>query len=267
MPGNHNSLLKYLTNINGIALVILLYFCSACQGGNGKDVGDKIMAVDSIRADSVHKLEGLWVNKVYADTLLLTRSPRTSQQVGGNTYLYFTDSAEPSVLVGLGFHEGTAWSIIRSSNKVMLYDSGERKNMGVVETISTEEFRLGSQDFIKLKHPNRDSYDYNIVEELLFAGNYRIQNGATVSLSPDGRASGWDTIRYYVPNVDYIGPGMDVDQVQLGSDKDKLTPYGFRFDKDTLFIYKLNCLTADSITHECYSVAFGDVAWKLVKKR
>ena len=214
-------------NINGLAYVILLYFCSACQG-------EKV---------------------------------RASQQVGGNTYLYFTDSAEPSVLVGLDFHEGTAWSIIRSSNKVMLYDSGERRNMGVVETISKEEFRLGSRDFIKLKHPNRDNYDYDIVEELLFAGNYRMQNGATVSLSSDGRASGWDTIRYYVPNVDYIGPGLDVDQVELGSNKDKLTPYGFRFDKDTLFIYKLNCLISDSLEHDCDSVVFGEVAWKLVKKQ
>jgi hypothetical protein len=267
MQRNHSSLLKYFMNIKGIASVILLYFCSACGGGDNKHVGDKIVAADSIRADTVHKLEGLWVNKVYADTLLLTHSPRTSQQVGGNTYLYFTDSAEPSVLVGLGFHEGTAWSIIRNSNKLMLYDSGERRNMGVVELISTEEFRLGRQDFIKLKHPNRDNYDYDIVEELLFAGNYQMQNGASVSLSSDGRASGWDTIRYYVPDVDYIGPGMDVDQVELGSNKTRLTPYGFRFDKDTLFIYKLNCLIPDSLEHDCDSVALGNVAWKLVKKQ
>jgi hypothetical protein len=267
MPVNQSSLLKYLINVYGVSSLILLYCCSACRGGNGKAAGDKIVAADSIRTDTVQRLKGLWVNKVYADTLLLTRSPRASQRVEGNTYLYFTDSTEPSVLVGLGFHEGTAWSVIRSSNKVMLYDSGEKRNMGVVATISPEEFRLGRQDFIKLKHPNRDNYDFDIVEELLFAGNYRMQNGASVSLSFDGRASGWDTIRYYVPNVDYIGPGMDVDQVELGSNKDKLTPYGFRFDMDTLFIYKLKCLIPDSLARDCDSVTLGEVAWKLVKKR
>jgi hypothetical protein len=212
-------------------------------------------------------MEGLWVNKAYSDTLVLTRSPRASQQVGGNTYLYFTDSLERSVLVGLGFHEGTAWSIIRSSDKIMLYDSGERRNMGMVEMISKEEFKLGDQDFIKLKYPNRANYDFDVVEELLFAGNYRLQNGATVSLSPDGQASGWDTIRYYVPNVDYIGPGLDVDQIELGSNRNKLTPYGFKFDKDTLFIYKLKYPLSDSLERYSDSVAFGEVAWKLVKKQ
>jgi hypothetical protein len=267
MPNDPGSLLRHRICIGGVAAVILLYCCTACGRANGKSSSDKIVAADSLQADTVQRLEGLWVNKVYADTLLLTHSPRASQEVGGNTYLYFTDSAEPSVLVGLGFHEGTTWSITRDSRKVMLYDSGERRNMGSIETISTEEFRLGSQDFIKLKHPNRDNYDYDIVEELLFAGNYRLQNGATVRLSADGLASGWDTIRYYVPDVDYIGPGMDVDQVELGSNKGKLTPYGFRFDMDTLFIYKLNCLIPDSLEHDCDSVAFGEVAWKLVKKQ
>lgn len=266
MPGNHSSLLKYLMNVSGVVAVILIYLCSACRGGNGRDVGGKIVEADSIWADTAHRLEGLWVNKAYADTLLLTHSPRASQEVGGNTYLYFADSAQPLVQVGLGFHEGTTWSIIRSPNKVMLYDSGEGRNMGVVETISPEEFRLGRQDFIKLRHPNRNNYDYDIVEELLFAGNYRMRNGTKVSLSSDGRVSGWDTIRYYVPNVDYIGPGLDVDQVELGSNKDNLTSYGFRFDKDTLFIYKLNCLVSDSLEHDCDSIAFGEVAWKLIKK-
>jgi hypothetical protein len=254
-------------NINRVACIVLLYFCSACRGGSGKDVGDKIVTADSIQADTAHRLEGLWVNKNYADTLLRTRSPRVSQRVDGYSFLYFSDSAQPSVLVGLGFHEGTTWSVIRRSNQVMLYDSGERRNMGVVETISTEELRLGHDTFIKLRHPSRDNYDFDIVEELLFAGDYRMQDGATVSLSPDGRASGWDTIRYYVPGVDYIGPGLNVDQVQLGSNKDNLTSYGFRFLKDTLFIYKLNCLIPDTLEHDCDSVTFGEVAWRLARKR
>ena len=82
----------------------------------------------------------------------------------------------------------------------MLYDSGERRNMGVVEKISAEQFRLGGQDFIKIKHPNPDDYDFDIVEELLFAGNYRMQNGSTVRLS-SGSKSGICTAKtYYIIN-------------------------------------------------------------------
>lgn len=252
---------------------VMVFGLSAGSGCGGRDASPaKDSGADNLRGaafsgDSVFSLRGLWVNKAYADTLLLTHSPRASQKVGGETCLYFTDSAEPSVMVPLGWHEGTAWSIMRDSAKVILYDSGVKRNMGVVERISPKEIRLGHEYFVKLEHSNQNSYDYNVVEDLLFAGDYQTESRSTVSLSPDGLANGWDTIRYFEPYVDYIGPGMDVDQIGLGANKDKLTSYGFKFDKDTLFIYKLKCLLGyDSTDNSCAVVDYGELRWKMIKK-
>lgn len=243
-----------------IPAVLLILFCAPGCGGHDKPAAE--------RSDTAVSLKGLWVNKAYVDTLLLTHSPQAAQNVGYPTCLYFFDTVEPSVFVELGFHEGTWWSVVRSHDTVMLCDSGAKRNLGKIETISPEELRFGQQRFIKLKHPNRDSYDDAIVEELLFAGSYTTKEGATIRFSPDGRIEGWeDTIRYFVPFADYEGPGLNVDQVELGANKDKLKQYAFKFDKDTLLIYTLKCLEGyDSTDNSCGVVDFGDLKWKLLKR-
>jgi len=145
----------------------------------------------------------------------------------------------------------------------MLGDSGE------IVTISRAEIRIAHQYFMKFQHPDPTKYDYNIVEEFLFAGNYRLENGAKVSFSGDGRVYGLDSVKYFTPTVDYIGPGLDVDQLWMGVSPDvyKSTKYAFKFINDTLFICKLNCLEGyDSTDNSCGEVDFGQLKWKLIKK-
>ncbi len=123
---------------------------------------------------------------------------------------------------------------------------------------------------MKFKHPDSRRYDYNIVEASLFSGNYQLENGGKVGFSGDGRVHGLDSIRYFTPNVDYIGLGQDVDQLWLGVDSDvyKSPKYAFKFIKDTLLIYKLSCLEGyDSTDNSCGLVDFGQLKWKLIRKK
>jgi hypothetical protein len=213
-------------------------------------------------------VQGIWVNKKYADTLLLTHSPKAAQNVSIETCLSFPDSIGEAVHVALGWHEGTDYKVIQGPQMDSLYDPNGKQNLGAIETISPEEIRIGPQYFIRLKHPNPKRYDYNVIEDLLFAGGYLAKDGSAVRFAENGRVSGLaDTIRFYEPYGDYEGPGLDVDGIGLGSDSERLTTYGFKFDKDTLLLYKLDCaLGYDSTDHSCGVVDFGEVKWKLIKK-
>jgi hypothetical protein len=145
-------------------------------------------------------------------------------------------------------------------------DSAKTRKMGLVETVSPEKIRVGQEYFIKLKHADSNQYDFGVVEELLFAGSYRTREGTTVRFTPEGRVLGLDTVNYYIPFSDYIGPGLDVDEIEMGSDPKNPTTFGFRFQNDTLSIYKLNCLEGyDSTDHSCVVVDFGELKWKLLK--
>lgn len=209
-------------------------------------------------------MTGVWVNKAYLDKLLATGSPRTAINAVSEPCIEFRSDTDKYAHIALNFHEGEDEHILRKGGIYMLGDSGE------IVALSPEEIRIAHQYFVKFKHPDPRKYDYNIVEELLFAGDYQLENGGKVNFSGDGRVYGLDSIKYFTPNVDYIGPGLDVDQLWLGVDSDlyKSPKYAFKFIKDTLLLYKLNCLEGyDSTDNSCGVVDFGPLKWKLIKKK
>jgi hypothetical protein len=138
----------------------------------------------SANTDTLSPFQGLWVNKAYADTLVLTRSPRTSQEAGGGlTCLDFPASIREEVHVVWGWHEGGEFRIIHGRTKDSLYDPGGPRTLGAIELISPGKMKLGNQYFVRMTHPDPNKNDYAVIEQLLFAGEYRSESGAVVSLS------------------------------------------------------------------------------------
>jgi hypothetical protein len=105
-----------------------------------------------------------------------------------------------------------------------------------------------------------------ILEEVLFRGHYQGDNGLHVEFTGNGEVSGLGNFKTYSAYVDYADQAMQVDQIGLGSSKDSEKNYGFRFNHDTLRIYKLKCLEFDSINNVCAVLDFGDLEYKLIKK-
>ena len=60
---------------------------------------------------------------------------------------------------------------------------------------------------------------------------------------------------------------MQVDQIGFGQNKNELEYFGFKFNKDTLALFKLNCLTFDSAFNSCVDVKLGQQTHKLWKKK
>lgn len=248
-----------------LPMLSLVCFNVSCNGYSGSSArrsgGDSLIKTNH---DTPISLTGVWVNKAYLETLLATGSPRTAIKAAMEPCIAFRSDTDKYAHIAFNFHEGEDEQLFRKGGKYTLGDSGE------IVTLARDEIRIAHQYFVKFNHPDPRKYDYNIVEELLFAGNYQLENGAKVSFSGDGRVYGLDSMRYFTPNVDYIGPGLDVDQLWLGVDSDvyKSPKYAFKFINDTLLIYNLNCLEGyDSIDKSCGVVDFGQMKWKLIRKK
>lgn len=70
-------------------------------------------------------------------------------------------------------------------------------------------------------------------------------------LQSHGHIKDLDTATYYQPHTDYREEqDLGVDRISMGRSQDNVHVYCFQFDKDTLFIYRIDCLQYDSIVHQ-----------------
>ena len=101
---------------------------------------------------------------------------------------------------------------------------------------------------------------------MIFKGTYRLGDRIVV-LKENGKVQGLDDYTNYVPNIDYIGSGMQVNQIKLENKRNEVEYLGFDFKNDTLNIYKLKCLTVDTLNDDCFEVEFGKLKYKLIKEK
>ena len=164
------------------------------------------------------------------------------------------------------FHEGgTEMNVTKDGNVFRLHMKAMTDSIQEIKLLPGGRLRVGNQDFVRVVHGDSSLYDWGVIEELLFEGKYRDTTGKTVSFEAGGRVTGLDTIAFYAPDPDYAGTREDIDLIQLGKTREKLHWYGFRFDKDSLILYRLNCPIMDSTGKECDSVYFTQQLRTLVR--
>jgi hypothetical protein len=258
---------------------ILFYaFASLCLGSCSSNDNANGTLLEKADTQTVSKYDfklshaplsfsGLWVNEKYVINIKKDKSPRSSQDISESCISIPDSTLEVTNMIS-GFHEGAAdLVVVKNGDRYELYDKGFADPARIIELISTDKIKIGDKTFIKLKHPNKKRNDLNILGELLFSGHYKLDNGKDVEFNLDGHISGLDSLNYYEPIIDYVGSGMDVDQIELGAREKQLQPFGFKFKSDSLFIYKLHCVEGyDSVTKECGVVEFGDLKYKLLRK-
>jgi hypothetical protein len=207
---------------------------------------------------------GAWVNEIYVDSIRKNRSPRRDQGIS-ESCINIPDSTLKTTSMISGFHEGGAeMMIVKDGNRYQFYDPEFKTPKDIIEPISPDRLRIGNQYFQKLKHPDMEKYEWGILDEILFGGKYQDQEGKEVVFGIDGHIKGLDTVSYYQPHADYTEEqDLGVDRISMGRSQEDVHVYGFQFDKDTLFIYRINCLQYDSIAHQCGLEKLGGLRWKL----
>jgi len=217
-------------------------------------------ATDFKTLDTIVPFPGFWVNEIYLKNIERTKSPRECQNVSESCIRIPARTLQATSMVS-NFHEGAAEMIVlKNRNKYQFYYRyGDTiRNLAYdIQIISNEKIKIGKNTFIKTNE--------KFLEDKLFSGEYLDSAGAKVQFLKDGHITGLGAFTTYAPVYDYLGPGMEVDLVDLGESPEKMTDFGFKFNKDTLLVYKLNCLIPDSTDNTCLKVDFGDLKYRLIK--
>jgi hypothetical protein len=210
--------------------------------------------------DTIVPFSGFWVNEVYVKNINKSKSPSKSQNLSESCITIRGRTLQSTSMVS-GFHEGAAeMTVLKNGNRFQFYykyDDTIKELAYDVQIISGDKIKIGNNIFVKTNE--------KFLEDILFSGVYLDSLGNKIQFLKDGRIIGLNDFRMYDPIYDYVGPGMDVDQIDLGQNLNKMTHYGFKFNQDTLLIYNLNCLVIDSTDNSCMQVDFGDIKYKLTK--
>jgi hypothetical protein len=210
--------------------------------------------------DTLVPFSGFWVNEVYLKNIERTKSPKECQNISESCIKIPARTLQVTSMVS-GFHEGAGDMIVlKNKNEFQFYykyDDTIRNLAYDIQIISNEKIKIGTNTFIKTNE--------KFLEDKLFSGEYLDSLGSKVQFLKDGHIIGLGSFTTYDPIYDYIGPGMEVDEIDLGQNPKNMTPFGFKFIQDTLLIYKLNCLAIDSTDNTCLEANLGDIKYKLTK--
>ena len=167
-----------------------------------------------------------------------------------------------------GFYDGAGdMVIVKDGEHYKFYSADMTLFINDIQPVSDSRIRIGDQVFIRLQQPHTALADWGILEELLFSGKYVDKWGQPVVFTADGRLSGLDSFSYYVPQIDYMAMATQVDHIQLGRTGRQLEDFGFRFDKDSLILYSVNCLHFDGGEKQCDSETLGERLLTLTRVR
>lgn len=240
----------------------LLYSCSTDKlpvqtGENG--------TADFKKLDTSISFAGYWLSEDYYEGIMEHHSPKKAQDE--SQFIIIPGRTLQQLIIIYNFHEGGAflkilkhgpnyevWEVQDDSLTQMLYP---------VELISSTKIKLKGKTFVKIDL----QHERKILEALLFKGQYSNAAGKTIEFKANGQVLGLDPFSYYEPVIDYYDAGMQVDQVGLGHSEKDLEWYGFKFNTDTLELYKLKCLEFDSAGNNCVEVEFGALAQKMWRKK
>lgn len=237
----------------------ILFACNSTKPKPNEPIASPI--TDFKTLDTVVPFAGFWVNETYVNNIKRTQSPRECQNLMESCITIPDRTLQPTSMVS-GFHEGAGeMVVIKKDNTFQLYykyDDTIRNLAYEIKVISSEKLKIGKNTFIKTNE--------NFLADILFSGDYQDSVKNTVQFLKDGHIKGLGAYTLCKPLYDYMGPGMEVNLVQLGPTQEKLEDFGFKFIQDTLFIHNLNCLQRDSTDNSCLEVSMGDIKYKLVKK-
>lgn len=218
--------------------------------------------------DTIISFTGYWLCKEYSESIHDFKSPKKAQD--NSMFIFIPDRTLKQTMMITNFHEGgPVLTVLKNRDHYELWETQEdslTQQIDKIELIDPMNLKIGNRFYVKI-NPIQNDNNAKILEEILFKGTYSNATGTTIEFKNTGQVIGLDNFTLYEPVIDYIDAGMQVDQIGLGNDKTEIEYYGFKFHKDTLKLYKLNCLTYDSTENRCVDVAFGLQTHQLWKKK
>ncbi len=255
----------------------LLFNMASCS--SNKETNSQVISQDEDfrNRDTLIDISGSWVSENYYTSIKNFKSPKVAQD--NSLFIVVPEKTLQKTFMVYNFHEGGEhMKVIKKDSEYELWEYSDEtdslnRRISSIKIISDNKIRIDTTVFEKVS--NVDSYGNDfILEEILFRGIYRSNNGSKIEFTGDGKITGMDDFNYYEPIIDYFDEGMNVDQVYLGKLTKNLAQigykfsdrYGFKFSGDTLDLFKLNCVEFDSTSNNCGIVEFGERIDRLIKE-
>ncbi len=257
---------NYMITLKNLIIILtigVLFSCSSNDNKTGQPSASNFKTKDTIIS-----FTGDWICKDYFESINNYKSPRKAQD--NSEYIYIPDKTLKQTMMISNFHEGgSVLTILKNTDQFELWELVEdslTQLIDKIEIVDNKNIKIGTRTFVKF-NPIKTDNGPLILEEILLKGIYTNSNGATIAFKNNGQISGLESYKVYEPIIDYFDAAMQVDQIGLGRNRDNLEYFGFKFNKDTLELYKLNCLTFDSTDNMCLEVDLGQLTHKLWKKK
>ena len=246
-----------------VLLLIVFYSCNNAKIDNSANL-ERIKTLDTIVS-----LSGYWLSEDYINNLNENKSPKNAQEKGCE-YIEIPERTLITTSIILNFHDGgEQLQVLKNKEVYQLWkidNDSISELMSDIEVVSNAKIKIADKSFIKIS-PLKIDGETKILEEILFKGQYITTEGKLINFKNNGQISGLDNYNFYSPIIDYSDAGLQIDQIGFGKTTKDFEYFGFKFNKETLELYKLKCITYDSIENECVEVDYGELAYKLLKKR
>lgn len=239
----------------------------SCSSSDKQENDKTVTSVDIKTFDTTIYFAGTWLSEDYFNSINKFKSPKLAQD--GSSFISIPDRTLKKTMMIANFHEGgPSLTILKNQDKYQIWEMQDDSIVGLtgdIEVISDTKIKINDKNFIKINPFTSDDY-FKILEEILFKGVYTDSNGKNIEFKNNGEIVGLDKFHYYRPLDDYFDSGSQVDQISLSTIEKEYNWFGFKFNNDTLEIYKLNCLQMDSVNNDCVIVENGELKYKLWRK-
>ncbi|MCK6649455.1 MAG: hypothetical protein L6Q66_07355 [Bacteroidia bacterium] len=252
----------YMTVVKSIILTLIIGFFCSCSSTNSNT--EQISATNFKTKDTAISFTGYWLSKDYFESIKKIKSPKNAQD--NSEFIFIPSRTLKQTMMISNFHEGgPTLTILSNGNQYELWEIQEdtlKQQLNIIEIINETNIKIGDCYFVKI-NPLQSGNSARILEEILFKGIYTNASGGKIEFKNNGQVIGLENFKVFEPVIDYIDAGMQVDQLGLGQNKNEFEYFGFKFKKDTLELFKLICLTFDSINNRCVEVELGELRYKL----
>ncbi|MVT10671.1 hypothetical protein [Chitinophaga tropicalis] len=230
--------MKYLL----LSFHVILGFlsCTPVVSESKKPVNTKSKTVLLNPLDTAVYFSGIWVNERYAESVKTLQSPRESFK---EDYIMRSCIVIPGRTLQItklisSFHEGGGDAVVvKEGEKYRLYTADLKSVNSEIQILSPGRMKLFDEYFIKISQADTEIPGLGILQDILFSGTYRLAGGGQVTFGKDGRVSGLDSFKQYIPVIDYTTEEDSTADLLVLKGKTEHR-YKYRFAQDSLSVYE-----------------------------
>ncbi|MEK7257029.1 MAG: hypothetical protein AAB316_19905, partial [Bacteroidota bacterium] len=183
-------------------------------------------AADTVAADV--KIEGVWVNKAWWETLESTKSPRKAAEKLGIAGVTIQQDSTGKWLgvVNYAFHEGGEYELkpVEGGNFQLLETEGKTKQHDLT-VLSDSTLRIDSFDLVRFGDLQMDDTDFTAG---IVSGTYSLKGKpGDVIFYSNGSVSGLEGYESYDVVLDYVVDEVGADEIMLIKPGDERDFYAF----------------------------------------